>query len=201
MITLYDLGLSGNCHKIRLLLSMLDLPFKTVAMNLAAGDHRQPAYLALNPFGQVPTLTDGEVVMRDSQGILVYLAKRYGGSAWWPEAPALQGEIAGWLSTAANEIAQGPNSLRLHRKFGRAIDQDRASAITSATLGIIDSHVTMKKWLVGDGVTIADLAIYPYLALAPEGGVDLAVYPNILRWFADIRALKGYVGMPGMWQA
>ena len=56
MITLYDLGLSGNCHKIRLLLSMLDLPFKTVAMNLAAGDHRQPAYLALNPFGQVPTL-------------------------------------------------------------------------------------------------------------------------------------------------
>ena len=50
-------------------------------------------------------------------------------------------------------------------------------------------------------IGIADLAIYPYLALAPEGGVDLAVYPNILRWFDDIRALKGYVGMPDMWQA
>jgi glutathione S-transferase len=198
MIKLYDLGLSGNCHKIRLLLSMLALPYETVAMNLGAGEHRQPDYLALNPFGTVPALTDGEIVIRDSHGILVYLAKRYGGSTWWPEDAALQGQIASWLSTAANEIAAGPNNLRLEKKFGRAIDHGHALNVTANTLKIIDAHLATRQWLVGTQVTIADLAIYPYLALAPEGGVDLSTYPNIRRWFGDIRRLKGYIGMPGM---
>jgi glutathione S-transferase len=167
-------------------------------MNLGAGEHRQPDYLALNPFGTVPALTDGEIVIRDSHGILVYLAKRYGGSTWWPEDAALQGQIASWLSTAANEIAAGPNNLRLEKKFGRAIDHGHALNVTANTLKIIDAHLATRQWLVGTQVTIADLAIYPYLALAPEGGVDLSTYPNIRRWFGDIRRLKGYIGMPGM---
>ena len=199
MITLYDIPPSGNCHKVRLLLNMLGLPYQTVSVNLAAGEHRAPEYLSRNPFGQVPTLTDGDITIRDSHGILVYLASRYGGARWWPTDPQLQGQIAAWLSTAANEIAAGPNRLRLSRKFGRKIDREQAENVTATTLAIIDTHLATRPWLVGEEATIADLAIYPYLALAPEGGVDLSVYPNILRWFGDLRQLKGYVGMPGMW--
>lgn len=201
MITLYDLGVSGNCYKIRLLLDLLDLSYQAKSVNIAEGELRTPAFLSLNPFGLIPVLVDGDVTLRDSQAILVYLASRYGGSDWWPQDPARLGEITAWLSTAADEIAHGPSSLRVHKKFGREIDVERARAITTSTLEIIDSHLKNRTWLVGDAVSIADIAVYPYLALAPEGDVDLVPYPNVLRWFGEIRKLKNYVGMPGMWPA
>jgi glutathione S-transferase len=199
MIQLHEVALSGNCHKVRLLLSLLGLPYESLAVSLAAGAHQTPEYLALNPFGEVPTLVDGGVAVRDSQAILVYLASRYGGERWWPRDPVRLARIVGWLSTAANEIAAGPNSLRLHRNWQRSIDLSRAEAVTTRTLDVIERTLENNRWLAGEEVSIADLAVYPYLALAPEGGVDLAPYPRIRRWFDDIRRLEGYVGMPGMW--
>lgn len=200
MIQLHEVALSGNCHKVRLLLSILGLPYESVAVDLAAGEQHTPAYLALNPFGQVPTLVDGNVVVRDSQAILVYLASRYGGDRWWPREPALHAKIAAWLSTAANEIAAGPNNLRLHYKWGRAIDVSRAEAVTAKLLGIVDETLSRSRWLVGNLASIADLAVYPYLALSSEGRIDIERHANILRWFRDIRQINGYVGMPGMWE-
>lgn len=198
IIKLYEFALSGNCHKVRMLLSMLGLPYETVAVNLTEGEQRTPGYLALNPFGQVPALVDGEVVLRDSQAILVYLASRYGGVRWWPREASRQAGIVAWLSTAANEIAAGPNRLRLHHKWGRPIDLAEAEEITRKTLEIIDATLTDHRWLDGAEPGIADLALYPYVALSPEGGVDLARYPSILRWMGEIRGLDGYVSMPGM---
>lgn len=198
MIKLYEVALSGNSHKARMLLSMLGLPYESVSVNLADGEQRTPGYLALNPFGQVPTLVDDDVVVRDSQAILVYLASRYGGERWWPREPSRQAGIVAWLSTAANEIAAGPGRLRLHYKWGRPIDLPQAEEITCKTLSIIEATLSKQHWIGGTDPGIADLALYPYLALSPEGGVDLALYPNILRWLSDIRGLNGYVGMPGM---
>jgi len=198
MMKLHEVALSGNCHKVRLLLSMLGLSYESVAVDLAAGEHHTPAYLALNPFGEVPTLVDGDVAIRDSQAILVYLASCYGGERWWPQDPVRLAGIVGWLSTAANEIAAGPNSLRLHHKWGRSIDVSRAETITRRTLNVIERTLENNRWIAGDDASIADLAVYPYLALSPEGGVELAPYPHILRWFGDIRLLEGYVSMPGM---
>jgi len=95
MMKLHEVALSGNCHKVRLLLSMLGLSYESVAVDLAAGEHHTPAYLALNPFGEVPTLVDGDVAIRDSQAILVYLASCYGGERWWPQDPVrLAGRLA-----------------------------------------------------------------------------------------------------------
>lgn len=200
MIQLHEVALSGNCHKVRMLLSMLGLPYESIAVGLATGEQHTPAYLELNPFGEVPTLVDGNVVVRDSQAILVYLASSYGGERWWPQDPVQLARIVGWLSTAANEIAAGPNRLRLHRKWGRSIDLTRAEAVTVKTLNVIERTLENNRWIVGDEVGIADLALYPYLALSSEGDVDLAPYRHILRWFGDIRRLEGYVGMPGMWE-
>lgn len=200
MIQLHEVALSGNCHKVRLLLSILGLPYESIAVDLAAGQQHTLAYLALNPFGQVPTLVDGNVVVRDSQAILVYLASRYGGERWWPRDPVLQAEIAAWLSTAANEIAAGPNNLRLHYKWGRTIDVSRSEAVTAKLLRIVDATLSRSRYLVGNQASIADLAVYPYLALSPEGRIDIGRNANILRWFRDIRSIDGYVGMPGMWE-
>lgn len=198
MIQLYEVALSGNCHKVRMLLSMLDIPYESVAVNLAEGAQHLPDYVALNPFGEVPTLVDDDVAIRDSQAILVYLASSYGDERWWPKDPVHLARIVGWLSTAANEIAAGPNRLRLHRKWGRSIDLSRAEAVAVRTLNVIERTLENNRWIVGNDVSIADLALYPYLALSPEGGVDLTPYRHILRWFGDIRRLEGYIGMPGM---
>lgn len=201
MITLYDMALSGNCHKVRLLLSLLALPYQTQTVDLRGGEQRGPNHLQRNPFAQVPVLDDDGLVIRDSQAILVYLAKRYGGESWWPDDAYQLAQIASWLSTAANEVANGPATLRRHHKFGSPIDTATARQIADKVLGIIDRQLQNQDWLVGDSVSIADIAVYPYLALAPEGGLDIAAYPNILAWFQRIRALPGYVAMPGMWQA
>ncbi|PKM03504.1 MAG: glutathione S-transferase [Gammaproteobacteria bacterium HGW-Gammaproteobacteria-6] len=204
MITLYNMPLSGNCHKVRLMLSCLALPYQTV--NFSGGEQRSPDHLQRNPFGQVPVLDDDGLVIRDSQAILVYLAKRYGGESysgepWWPDDAYRLAQITAWLSTAANEIANGPALLRVHHKFGRDIDVAGARQISAKVLGIIDRHLESRDWLVGEEVSIADIAAYPYLALAPEGGIDISTYPNIVDWFQRVRALPGYVSMPGMWQA
>jgi len=201
MITLYDMPLSGNCHKVRLLLSLLSLPYQTQPVNLVGGEQRSPDYLQRNPFGQVPVLDDDGLIIRDSQAILVYLAKRYGGEQWWPDDAFRLAQIAAWLSTAANEIFHGPAMLRVHHKFGSNIDTAKARQITEKVLGIIDHHLESRDWLASDTVSIADIAAYPYLALAPEGGIDIGAYPNIVAWFQRLRALPGYVPMPGMWQA
>jgi glutathione S-transferase len=200
MITLYDMTLSGNCYKVRLLLSLLELRYQSKPVDVLGGEQRGDAYLQINPFGQVPVLDDDGLIVRDSQAILVYLAKRYGGENWWPDDAYRLAQIAAWLSTAANEIFNGPAMLRVHRKFGRAIDQTKAKQTADKVLGIIERHLEKRDWLANDAPSIADVAVYPYLALAPEGGIDIGAYPNIVAWFGRIRLLPGYVAMPGLWQ-
>jgi glutathione S-transferase len=201
MITLYDMALSGNCHKVRLMLSLLALPYQTRPVDLLGGEQRSADYLQVNPFGQVPVLDDDGLIVRDSQAILVYLAKRYGGETWWPDDAYRLAQIAAWLSTAANEIFNGPAMLRVHHKFGRAIDTAKAQQTADKVLGIVDRHLENRDWLANDTLSITDLAIYPYLALAPEGGIDISAYRNIVAWFQRLRAVPGYVSMPGLWQS
>jgi len=197
-LKLYHFPLSGNAHKVRLLLAMLGLPHELLAPT--GGAHKQPEFLAMNPFGQVPVLVDGEVVVRDSQAILVYLAARYGGPAWWPEDAARLGALQAWLSTAANEVAHGPALLRMHKKFGRSIDVEAATQRSQALLQVLDAQLRDQAWLLaGERPSIADLAIYPYIALAPEGGLELAPYVHLCGWIARLQALPGHVDMPGLW--
>ncbi len=201
MITLYEFALSGNCHKVRLMLSLLGLQYQSVAVNGGEQQQKSAAFLAMNPFGQVPVLTDGEVVIRDSQAILVYLARQYGDQQWLPNDAAILAQCIAWLSTAANELAAGPNRLRLHFKFGRAINLDESRQVAANLLQVLENRLANHVYLVTDHITVADIAIYPYIALAPEGMIDLEAYPAITDWLSRIQALPGHIGMPGMWQS
>jgi glutathione S-transferase len=198
MITLYEFALSGNCHKVRLLLSLLGLEYRNIAVNGSERQHKSAEFTRMNPFGQVPVLTDGEVSIRDSQAILVYLARQYGDEHWLPTRAAALAEITAWLATAANEVAQGPNRLRLHYKFGRQLDVNEAERVTASLLDVLQARLAQHDWLAGNQISIADIAVYPYIALAPEGQVDLQAYPAVNTWLRRIQALPAYVGMPGM---
>jgi glutathione S-transferase len=201
MITLYEFALSGNCHKIRLMLSLLGLDYRSVVVNGSEQQQKSVDFLSMNPFGQVPVLTDDDVIVRDSQAILVYLARKYGNGQWLPNEAAALAEVVAWLSTAANEVSMGPNRLRLHYKFGRAINIEESKQTAINLLNILQERLEKHRWLATDHTATADIAVYPYIALAPEGRLDLESYPALTNWVSRIQALPGYVGMPGMWQS
>lgn len=200
MMTLYEFALSGNCHKIRLMLSLLGLEYRSVIVNGSEQQQKSVEFLAMNPFGQVPILTDGEVAVRDSQAILVYLAKKYGNGQWLPNDAAALADVIAWLSTAANEVSLGPNRLRLHYKFVRAINLDESRKTAELLLQVMEDRLEKHQFLATDQVTIADIAVYPYIALAPEGNIDLNLYPVVKAWLSRIQGMPGYVHMPGMWR-
>lgn len=198
MLKLYDFLLSGNCYKVRLLLSLLGLEYESIAVNLKAGEHKQPSFLQLNPFGQVPALRDGEVVLRDSQAILVYIARRYGGTDWLPEDAATLGNVMQWLSTASKEIANTIATARRHYLFGGSVDLAVVEKQSYDLLAVMNDHLATREWLVSDRPTIADIACFPYIGLAADGKLSLDAYPHVIAWIERIKQLPGYVGMPGL---
>jgi glutathione S-transferase len=195
---LYDMELSGNCYKVRLFLALIGRKYDTVPVNLKAGEQKRPEYLAVNPLGKVPALEDDGNVIRDSQAILVYLGRKYGGPKWWPEDAAGQGEIVQWLSFAANEMWHGCAIARAIPKFNRPGDHAAAQTQARAALAILEGRLSKNDWLALGRPTIADIACYPYAALVWEGGVPIDAYPAVRAWFKRIAALPGYIGMPGI---
>lgn len=195
-IRLHTTLLSGHGHRVKLFLSLLDLPFEVIELNMAAGDNRRPEYLKLNPFGQVPTIEDGETVLFDSNAILVYLAKRYGAPSWLPEDAHGAAAVQRWLSLAAGQIAYGPCAARLVTVFGAPLNLDTAQKIANKLFDVLDAELAGKNFAAGDHVSIADIAAHTYIAHAPEGGVSLEPYPNIRAWLRRVEALPRFIAMP-----
>jgi glutathione S-transferase len=195
---LYDLELSGNCYKVRLLAALLGVPLDIVPVDFLGGAHKKAPLVDLNAFGELPIFDDGGFVLRDSQAILVYMARKWGGESWLPTDAKGLALVTGWLLVAENEIARGPNDARLHDKFGYALDVEVARSKTTHIFGLMEDHLARKPWLVLGRATIADIACMPYVALSHEGGVPIDGYPAVAAWVARVKALPGFVGMPGI---
>jgi glutathione S-transferase len=198
MPKLYDLDLSGNCHKVRLLCSFVGVPLEILPVDFMAGAHKESPVIDLNPFGELPVFVDGDVVLRDSQAILIYVARKWGGESWLPTDPSGMAHVMEWLSVAANEIARGPNDARLQGKFGYNLDGALAREKSGRILTLMDRHLSSREWLALDRPTIADIACMPYVAIGHEGGVPYAPYPAVTAWIERFKALPGFVTMPGM---
>lgn len=194
-LTLHRFPPSGHAHRAELLLSLLKLPATLVDVDLRQGAHKQPAFLALNPFGQVPVLQDGEAVIADSNAILVYLAHKHGGGQWLPSDPLQAAKVQRWLSVAAGPLASGPARARLITVFGAKFNAEETISNAHALLRVIEAELAGHDWLVGNAPTIADVALYTYIAHAPEGNVSLDTYPEIRGWLKRIESLPGFVPM------
>lgn len=195
-IKFYRFPLSGHSHKAELFLSLLGLPVETIDVDLAGGAHKTPAYLAMNCFGQVPVIQDGDVTVSDSNAILVYLASRYGSENWLPRDPAGAAHVQRWLSVAAGQVAYGPCAARLVTVFKMNFNPEEVIARAHALFAIMEKELAARPFLVGEHATLADVANYSYIAHAPEGNVSLDAYPAIRAWLARIEALPGFVPMP-----
>ena len=191
MIKLHDFTLSGHAHRVRLMLSLLDLPYEKITVNLAKGEHKKAPFTDLNPFGLVPVLEDGDLVIRDSIAIITYLANKYA-PKWYPQDNPSFARIQEWLALAAKELAEGPARARLIVLFGAKYDAESTIAYSHKLLAQINELIGESNWLVGESPSIADVACYTYIKHAPDGNVALDDYTNILRWLSNVEALDNF---------
>ena len=199
MITVYGYSPSGNCHKLRLLLTQLGREFRWIEIDSARGATRTPEYLAKNPNGKVPMieLDDGRIIV-ESNAILCWLAdgtKFHAGDAWqraqtlawmffeqYSHEPyiAVARFICGWTPLDSPRRADLP---RLHERGHQA-------------LAVMERHLAQHEWFSSLGYGIADIALFGYTHCADEGGFDLAPYPAVRAWLARVKAQPDFVAMP-----
>ncbi|HJR21440.1 MAG TPA: glutathione S-transferase [Dongiaceae bacterium] len=190
---LYYHPLSGHAHRVRLFLSLLGVAHELVQVDLMAGAHKAPTFLQMNRFGQVPVLDHDGTIVADSNAILIYLAKKYHRADWLPETPEGAAAVQRWLSVAAGQIAFGPAAARLVTLFGAKFSADEVIGRAHAILAVIEAELEGRSWIAAPQPTIADVALYSYIARAPEGNVDLSGYRNVQAWLGRIEALPGFV--------
>ncbi|MCI9868093.1 glutathione S-transferase [Rhizobium skierniewicense] len=193
---LYHFPLSGHAHRARLFLSLLNVKAEIIDLDLANGEHKTPEFLKLNPFGQVPVLVDGDIIVNDSNAILVYVATKLGRKDWLPDDLASVAMIQKWLSVPAGEISYGPCAARLITVFVADFRADEVITRAQRILRLINAELENHRFIIGNTPTIADIALYSYIAGAPEGNVDLTPYPEVRHWLARIEALPGFVALP-----
>lgn len=204
-IRLHDYELSGNCYKVRLLLHWLGLPWTRIAVDFHPGRaHRSAEFLArVNPRGQLPVLEDGALRLPDAQAILVYLASRYDPQRrWYPDDPATRGRITRWLA-GADELTRTVSAARLHLAFATPADLASCQQGGRSVLRLLDDELAENQchgqaWLAAAHPTIADIACFPYAALAPEAGIDLIEFPALRDWIDAMRHQPGFLPMPGI---
>lgn len=194
-LKLHGFPLSGHAHRVELFLSLLSLPFEHITVDLPNKAHKTPAFIAMNSFGQVPVLEDGDITVADSNAILVYLASKYGGEAWLPRDALGAARVQRWLSVAAGPLAFGPAAARLIALFNAPFSKDEVTARAHELFAVMETELGKAPYFAGNAPTIADVALYSYTAHAPEGGVSLSAYPRIRDWLGRIEALPGFVPM------
>ena len=204
MIQLYDFELSSSCYKVRLFLSFLKLEYEIVPVGYyPKEEHKQPNFLAINPLGQLPVLRDDDLVLRDSQAILVYLAKRYDiEGTWYPDSAKSMGQVSMWLAFAGSEL-MNVSAARLHDVLRHGYDIEKVRSGAHNALRILDDHLAVQKingaqWIVGNHPTIADVSCFPCVALSNDGGIERDEYPAVENWVHNVEKLPGFLSMPGI---
>ena len=191
--------ISGNCYKIKLLCSLLDLAHEWVAMDIMAGDTRTADFLDKNPNGKIPLLEleDGRF-LAESNAILFYLAY---GSDLLPIDRYLKSKVLEWLFfeqyshepyIAVRRFIQKYQGMPAQRQAEYAARE--AGGIKALT--IMNDHLAKNEYFVGEQLSIADISLFAYTHVADEGGFDLSAYSAIGAWLERIRNTRGFLPMP-----
>jgi glutathione S-transferase len=195
MLRLYDSRLSGNAWKVRILLTQLGIPFERVTLNLAKGEAAEPAFRAKSRFARVPVLEleDGRTIV-ESAAIMLYLAQ---GSPYLPDDPYLRAEVISWLFFEQADLLRALALPRFYHMRGIADQMSNRIADFQegaySALGKLSDWLATHDWLVDNCYTIADIGMFGYVSLAPEGGYDMQRFPTIAAWLARVKAQPGWV--------
>jgi glutathione S-transferase len=191
---LYFYPISGNAYKVRILLSLLNVAYEPVIIDHTRKAQKEPAFLKLNPRGEVPVLEDDGTIIWDSGACLVYVARKHGGEQWFPTAPAAMAEVMQWIALAATEIQCGLQYARRGVRQGRWTlgDLEQSQSFGRVALATMENRLKHNQWLALGRPTIADIACFPYVEIAPEARIPLEPYPGIVAWLARCKGLPGW---------
>jgi glutathione S-transferase len=200
---LYDYILSASCYRVRLMAALAGAKLDLRAVNFHPGaEHRGPELMALNPAGTIPILKDGDLVLTQSTAMLSYLAAGHAPEWLGEDSPVMRAKVAQWLAFA-QRLSESAGGARLHDMLNFPGDIIALRRSATRALRELEAAISAARrrggiFLAGDRPTIADIACFPYVALAPDGGLPLDAYPSIRLWMRAIRGLPGFVEMPGI---
>lgn len=202
-LILHEYAASGNCYKVRLTAALLGLPLERRDYDIMKGETRTPEFLAaVNANGRIPVLQAGEQFIPESNAACFYLAD---GSGLVPADRFGRADMLRWMFWEQYNHEPNVATLRFwHGWIGEAnwSDLQRAQfpakkAAGEAALALMDEHLGRQDWLVGDGLTLADIALYAYTHVAEGGGFRLADYPAVQAWLKRVEAVPDYLPMAG----
>ena len=203
-LVLYNYDLDENCYKVRIALSMLGLPYQTVAVNAFPGkEHKTQPFLAMNPLGSLPIVKDGDITLFGAEAILSHLAASHDPArTWLPTGGADFAHVMQWLMFSAGDtrgyrIRPRACAVRRARRRG-GIAGRRARGPAHHGRPPDGARLRGRRLVCGRGPTVADIALFPAFALSRDFGIDHDEYPALRRWARRFRALPGFLTMPGI---
>lgn len=196
MIRLYDYLSSGNGYKVRLLLTLLAIPFERVELDIVKGETRTPEFLEKNPNGRIPLLqTDDGKLLAESNAILFYLAD---GTSYMPNEPFARAQTMQWMFF--EQYSHEPNIATVrHWIMHLGVSEEQREALAQkqkqgyAALQVMEAQLQNHEFFVADRYSIADIALYAYTHVAPQGGFELGSFPAIRAWLDRVSQQPGHI--------
>lgn len=203
-LTLHNYELDEQCYKVRLFLSALGCGYTKVDVDVHPGhEQRSARYIRLNPLGALPIITEGAFVLHGAEAILAFLARRYDASrTWLPDDPVTLGHVMQWLAFAGADL-DAASLARAHALLEVEADEESVGRASRRAFRVMDDHMTRREfdgvhWFAAAAPTIADIALFPAIALSRDFGIDHDEYPALRRWMARVRTIPGFITMPGI---
>ena len=202
-LVLHEYSASGNCYKVRLTAALLGLALERREYDILKGETRTPAFLAsVNPNGRIPVLQAGDRFIPESNAACFYLAD---GSPLVPGDRFDRADMLRWMFWEQYNHEPNIATMRFWLAFvgeARLSEAQRAQmaakrAAGEAALRLMDEQLGGRRFLVGDSLSLADIALYAYTHVAEEGGFRLADYPAVSAWLARVAAAPGYLPIDG----
>ena len=192
---LYDYAPSPNCHKVRILLAQLGREYERVPIDIFGGDTLKPEYFEKNPGLTTPVLEiEPGVYLPESGAILLYLAE---GTQFLPSDPVERSQVHRWMMWEQARLFAIVGALRFLLASGRLDREGREARqqlrFSMAIVAQADGHLANTRFFVADRYTVADIALYGYLQVAHEAGVDMEAFPNIGAWLERVRNHPNHV--------
>jgi glutathione S-transferase len=202
MYTLYSMRRSGNCYKVRLALTQLDIPHELIEIDILKGETRTPEFLAMNPSGHVPLLQVGrDRYIAESNAILWYVA---GGTPLMPEDRVERAEMLQWMFFEQHSLEPNLGAAYFWLtlvKGGRELQQHALEDWMEEgyrALGVMERHLTRHRFVAADRYSIADIALYAYTHVAHTCDYELERFPAVRDWLARVADQPRHVAMD--WQ-
>ena len=198
MYKVYGMAMSGNCHKVRLILEQLGIPYEWHEVDILAGATRTPAFLAMNPNGKVPVLElDPGRFLAESNAILYFLAD---GTPFWPAGKLERAQVLQWMFF--EQYSHEPY-IAVARFIGKFLptDHPRQAELPKLlergyqALEVMERHLGARAFFVGDRYSLADIALYAYTHVAADGGFALERFPAVRAWIERVAAEPRHVKM------